>query len=372
MEWQSLATEETVISHIDLLSLIAHAGGNSRICPCSLCRWPLDTYRRATPMTRIAVTGAEDMHIHDIVRDFNLECRHGDARICVLVGEDCDRDRQLAAWARIAMVTDPVDAITMADAAIIAGRHAGRHLAEARPFLEAGMPVLIRQPLAASVAEAEEILTLAHRYGAPVTSFSELRFAPQLHALIAEFGWKDTPRMVVVSGATTVSDPNGPLFSGAHLAEVALHLTGPGRLTGTVNVGTSRDAVTVMSQIREIQIILNVIHLNYRTAPSMHVSLISETRVSSRDIVVGAHFAAPGAAIGAGPTPRVSPGLAMFTDMITTRKPLFDDETLLRPIRLLEAAALQLDKDVTRQQLRPTPGLERTQRPELTAHHVLS
>jgi predicted dehydrogenase len=69
------------------------------------------------------------------------------------------------------------------------------HLAVARPFLEQGIAVLVEKPLAASVAEAGEMLALAERYGALLAAGHTERFNP---AMAASLPLLRTPRFIEV------------------------------------------------------------------------------------------------------------------------------------------------------------------------------
>ncbi len=54
-----------------------------------------------------------------------------------------------------------------------------KHLEQVRPVFEAGKPVFIDKPIAASLAEAMEIFRLAEKHNTPCFSSSSLRFAKQ-------------------------------------------------------------------------------------------------------------------------------------------------------------------------------------------------
>ncbi len=69
------------------------------------------------------------------------------------------------------------------------------HLAVARPFLERGIAVLVEKPMAASVAEASEMLALAERHGATLAVGHTERFNPAIAAVLPELR---TPRFIEV------------------------------------------------------------------------------------------------------------------------------------------------------------------------------
>jgi predicted dehydrogenase len=70
-----------------------------------------------------------------------------------------------------------------------------KHLEVAKPFLEAGVPVLVEKPMASSVAEADEMLAAAKRSGACLAVGHTERFNP---ALAAVSPLVDQPRFIEV------------------------------------------------------------------------------------------------------------------------------------------------------------------------------
>ena len=69
------------------------------------------------------------------------------------------------------------------------------HLAVARLFLERGTAVLVEKPMAASMAEADEMLALAERHGAVLAVGHTERFNPAIAAALPELR---TPRFIEV------------------------------------------------------------------------------------------------------------------------------------------------------------------------------
>jgi predicted dehydrogenase len=69
------------------------------------------------------------------------------------------------------------------------------HLAVARPFLEAGVPVLVEKPMAATLAEADEMLSIAKRSGAMLAVGHTERFNPAIRAAMPILR---TPRFIEV------------------------------------------------------------------------------------------------------------------------------------------------------------------------------
>jgi hypothetical protein len=73
------------------------------------------------------------------------------------------------------------DLLPEVDGVIIHSVDWGRHVAQARPFLEAGKSVLIDKPIVGNPADAQQLLAWAAQ-GRRITGGSSLRFARELHA----------------------------------------------------------------------------------------------------------------------------------------------------------------------------------------------
>lgn len=80
------------------------------------------------------------------------------------------------------------------DAVVVAVPTAS-HLEVARPFLERGTPVLVEKPMAASLAEADELIDVASRHGAMLAVGHTERFNPAMAAALPLMG---TPRFIEV------------------------------------------------------------------------------------------------------------------------------------------------------------------------------
>jgi predicted dehydrogenase len=97
----------------------------------------------------------------------------------------------------------PSGAEAVADARVLLGRVDAvvvavptvDHLAVARPFLEAGVPVLVEKPMASSLEEADVMLSLAKRSGAVLAVGHTERFNPAIRAAMPILR---TPRFIEV------------------------------------------------------------------------------------------------------------------------------------------------------------------------------
>lgn len=113
------------------------------------------------------------------------------------------------------------EAVGSADAAIVlAPDDIPDHLKLCREVLPFGKPTAIDKALSFSVADAREIVALAERHGAPITSSSGLAFAVELEALLDEI--EGEPAEVWVTGMGEWRN------YGLHTLAMALRVMGAG------------------------------------------------------------------------------------------------------------------------------------------------
>lgn len=90
------------------------------------------------------------------------------------------------------VIHDPVELVRECDAVHIEHADYRKVFELAQPALEAGKPVFINRPFAASIADAEEIVRLARVHNAPLMSASSLEFQPEV-ALMQKFSEEKGP-----------------------------------------------------------------------------------------------------------------------------------------------------------------------------------
>jgi hypothetical protein len=126
----------------------------------------------------------------------------------------------------VEIVPDIATLLTKVDAVLLESVDGRPHLAQAKPVIEAGKPLFIDKPLAATLEDAREIARLANAKGTKWFTSSSLRYAPFVEELKRPGG---------VTGAITWGP--GPLEEHHHLdlgwyavhpIEVLYTLMGPG------------------------------------------------------------------------------------------------------------------------------------------------
>ena len=101
------------------------------------------------------------------------------------------------------------------------------HLALARPFLQAGLPVLVDKPLADKVSDGVEMVELARRHGAVLMSCSANRYAAEIVSLQQLVADGDLGQLM---GATCTLGSGVGTFSWylVHIFEAIHSIFGPG------------------------------------------------------------------------------------------------------------------------------------------------
>jgi len=135
---------------------------------------------------------------------------------------------KLAGWG-VELVDEPEDLIGKVDGVLVESQGGKEHLAKARPFLEAGMPVYIDKPFTCSVPDAQEIARLAADNGVPVFSSSSLRYALEVQeALADEEGLGNVVGASAFSPASLHEENPGLFHYGIHGVETLYAFMGPG------------------------------------------------------------------------------------------------------------------------------------------------
>jgi predicted dehydrogenase len=142
-----------------------------------------------TPV-RIAVIGVGHLGRHHV----RLLATMPGATEVAAVDRDLSRARAAAEQAGCEALADARDLVGRVDAVVVAVPTVD-HLAVARPFLERGVHVLVEKPMARSLEEADELVSLAERSGALLAVGHTERFNPAMRAAEATL---TSPRFIEV------------------------------------------------------------------------------------------------------------------------------------------------------------------------------
>lgn len=275
---------------------------------------------------RVGLTGIQNSHAEAIIDCLNVAQQLPNIRVAAICGGDAARIRQLATLGRIpTVVKDSIELVGVVDAVIVCDRDGARHRAVATPFLEQGMPVYVDKPFTCGVDDAHELLETAKRHRALLTSYSPLRYAPEVIELaeIAD-GLQDAYTVEVTGPADPASPYGGIFFYDSHHADMALRLA-PGTI-GWVQVERSEDGylATVRAGLHHV-----VLRFEQPTdCREFRIRLNGQEATAERRLSLGSEI--------------FRPGLQVFFDaMRIGAAPLTGDE-LIRPVELLARVAEQL------------------------------
>ena len=142
-----------------------------------------------TPL-RLAVIGVGHLGRHHA----RLAAAMPGVAFVAAVDLQADRARAAVAGTDARALTDAVDLIGSVDAVVVAVPTVD-HVAVARPFLEAGVHVLVEKPMASTLADADALVALAARSKATLAVGHTERFNPAVQAALPIL---QTPRFIEV------------------------------------------------------------------------------------------------------------------------------------------------------------------------------
>jgi predicted dehydrogenase len=195
-------------------------------------------------MIKIGMIGSDNSHALAFSKLANVDRVLGDrAQVVGIWGAEAERTAEVAREAAIpTIVAQPADLLGEVDLAIVVDRHGGLHAEHALPFIERGLPTFIDKPFAISLDDCRRMLDAAERSGAPVSSFSALRYAPADELASKAAGIGTVASGLFAGPCDPDSQYGGLFFYATHPIEIALRLLGDDarvvsahRSGGTVN-----------------------------------------------------------------------------------------------------------------------------------------
>jgi len=279
-------------------------------------------------MIRIGIVGSDSSHAERFSELCNLKDIPGrarGARVVSIYGHDPERTAQVADAGRIPrIVADPREMLGEVDAVMIVLRHGGLHCEHALPFLEARVPTFVDKPFATTVRDARKMVRAAREHGTPLTSFSTIRYAPQ----VVEFlkGLKKIAPLTagVSAGPGDVhSEYGGFIFYGIHAIEMmqATFGTGVRRVSATYHA----DNLVATVQYRGDPIVsLQVLH---NASHAFHVAAYGKGGADATVLDLTGCYPA---------------GLRKFLGMVRTGKEPLPHEDMIEAVAIGEAVEKSL------------------------------
>lgn len=282
------------------------------------------------PVIRVGIVGVENSHVDHIIAALNGRDREiTDARVVGLAGPPDDRMSALLQAGGIEhRVDQPSELLDLADVLVVDDRHGGLHREHAMPFLRAGKPVYVDKPLACSVADGTVMTEAATASGALLTSYSTMRWVPELTALATALPGLGELQSVTTTGrADPTSEYGGVFFYGIHPVDVALRLA-PGAISD-VRVRQTPGALVLTFAAGSVAVTVNLVRPDAEGAVGFHALAVGSHGVIASELPAKGNY--------------VRHALTAFLDMVRTGVPPVSPTDLLRPIEVLEQVQKHLD-----------------------------
>jgi predicted dehydrogenase len=270
---------------------------------------------------KIGIVGAQNSHAASVARLVNVEKAVRGFAVTHLWGETDPLARTTAESGQIpVIVARPADMLGQVDGVMIDHRDGQYHLAAARPFVKAGVPVFVDKPMCRSLAAARRFLALRRACGAPVCTLSSIPYHRDLPAVQKEIRLLGRLRLLRLSGPGDFRSPWGGIwFYGIHQAELMVHLLGIGAREVSASVNGD-DCTAVVAYPEGLTAVMSfLVDAPYQFTlqaighgGSLEVDMEHDPESLAR-------------------TTRI------FTRMFRTRKEPFADQRMLAPIAVMEA-----------------------------------
>ncbi len=202
-------------------------------------------------MLKIGFIGAQSFHAQEFASLIN---KSGviDARVTHIWAEPGQEERvqQLSHEYEIPVICkNYTDMIGKVDAVMLLTRNGADHVEQAKPFLNAQIPVWVDKPIALDSRDAEKLCALVQKSGMPLMGGSTLKHSSDMQTLkdlLAEFKQID---YFSFSYCSSVDAPTGGVsFYGIHLAEIICYLFGDA--VETITAKQFGKTVTVLLQYK--------------------------------------------------------------------------------------------------------------------------
>ncbi len=177
---------------------------------------------------RIGIIGAENSHTIGFGKMFNTDKKFPGVEVKYVWGETDEFAKNAAEKGNIPnIVKDPSEMLGKIDALIVDHRHAKHHLEAATPFIKEGITTFIDKPFCYRVSEGKEFLSMARKYGTPVTSYSSIAHSNGTYDIKEQVESMGKIKQVVRFGPVEIDSKYGGIFFyGVHLLQPVMNIFG--------------------------------------------------------------------------------------------------------------------------------------------------
>ena len=277
----------------------------------------------------IGIIGAENSHAGQVAKLINVDKGIKGFAVTHLWGEKPEFSAKTAEMGKIpTIVKTPADMLGKVDGVMLDHRDGKFHLAAARPFVKAGIPVFVDKPMSCSLAEAKSFLTFRKACHAPVCTMSSIYYHEDMPAFRKRLAKIGKIRLLRLSGPGDWNSQWGGIwFYGIHQVELMIHLLG----TGAAAASMSKNAKDSMAVV------------NYPDGLTVEMAFLTECPYRFQIQAIG-HDGSLDFTMGHDPK-TLHCTTKIFTTMFRTRKEPFTDQRMLEPLAVLEAMARSLAKN---------------------------
>lgn len=272
-------------------------------------------------MFRYGIIGTDSSHAAAFSKLINVDGILGkEGRVTAVWGEEEHRTHEVAEIGGIGeVVAQPADLLGNVDAVMVLARHGSLHAKLSLPFLEAGVAAFIDKPLAASVDDCRRMIAAARSSGAPLTSFSTLRFAPATEALLERVAGIGSVRAAHLAGPCDFeSRYDGPYFYANHIVEVTLRLLGE----DVQSVSATRSGRNVVAQLIFSDEEIATLAFLANATRQFHATAYGSEGIVAQEI--------------GGGDDSYSQGMRIFHEMVKSRQGPLSAEQMMLPIAIIE------------------------------------
>lgn len=286
-------------------------------------------------MTKIGILGSDNSHALAFAKLCNIPDEKGnytyeDIRVTAIYGHNdtAEHTREVAEAGKIELIAKaPDEFFGKVDAVMVVTRDGSYHVPLILPFIEAGYPVWIDKPIAASTEDIEILRAACEKHNALITGGSTVKYAYDVLSAKTRADCKAIGEVVGgnMNFAGSLSSPyQGLFFYAGHIVEMMLTVFGYDvKSVLASNVGTGK--ISVIVKYEGFIVTLNIIDGLWKYELTVYGSEAIHTTPVDISVIYKL-------------------GFDKFAEMLKTKKmPLCFDE-LVKPVFVIDAINKSLEE----------------------------
>lgn len=184
-------------------------------------------------MYKVGIIGAESYHSEQFAKLIN-EKKLIDAKVTHLWAEPNQQERAeyiKNTYGIETLCESYEEMIGKVDVAFIVTRNGANHFEQAKPFMDANIPLWIDKPIALNSEDVNSLCEYADKHGAKLLGGSTLKDSAEMEELKNKLSAFETLGYFSLSYCSSVGNPNGGIsFYSIHMTELAYYLFGDDNL----------------------------------------------------------------------------------------------------------------------------------------------